>query len=166
MIYLRNRLPEWSTWLGLIVAVAALALFWLYRQEIYSALVAIAGSAIAASPERSMAKPIRALLALIRPATPQVAPPRSIPMSSNFVASLEAAALEAVKVTAAALPAPTGPAVSAVLAAFEDRSTANVLAAVIAVVSAVEAALAVVPPAPVAETNVAAEPVPEPVPAV
>lgn len=152
--YLRNRLRERSTWVGLAVALACIALAWIYREQIYTALVGIAALVRAGLPDRLINSRISAALAPIQPATVRslrtvelpAQPPRSLPMSSSLVATLEAAALDGLKVAATALPAPTGPAISAVLNAFENQSTANVLAAVVAVVGAVEVALATVPP--------------------
>lgn len=143
--YIRNRLCERSTWIGLAVAVACIILAWIYREQIYTACVGLLALARAGLPDRLIKLPIRAALAPTTPTDPPAQPPRSIPMSSSLVATLEAAALDGLKVAATALPAPTGPAISAVLNAFENQSTANVLAAVVAVVGAVEAALATVP---------------------
>lgn len=72
--YLRNRLSEPTTWIGLFLFIAGLALFWFYRQDIYSALVATFGAAIAALAERFMTAPIRALLARLQPAKPALTP--------------------------------------------------------------------------------------------
>lgn len=146
--YLRNRLSERSTWVGLAVFLACIVLAWVCREQIYTALVGIAAlirAGLSDGKFRTFVAKFRRTLST-PPADPvPVQLPRSIPMSSNFVAELEAAALNGVKSAATALPAPIGPAVSAVLAAIENDTSANVIAAVVAVATAVEAALATVP---------------------
>ena len=160
--YLRARLSEPLTWIGIALFIVAVALIWLFRHDVLTVLGTVIGSALAATPDHRIINPIRALLAPTRPATPQVEIPRSTPMSNTIVQTLEAAALEGVKAAIAAIPGPVGVAAKAIIAVAEDRSPANILAAITDVAGAVEAALAVVPPgyvpAPAANADIVIQP--------
>lgn len=149
--YLRNRLLERSTWIGLAIAAACIALAWIYQEQIYTACVGLLALVRAGLPDRFLSSRIRAVLAPVQPATPPAQPPRSTPMSlvDDFKTAVEAAAENAakaaLKAAIASLPGPSQAAANAVVSAAESPTTANITVAVADILAVVEAALATVP---------------------
>jgi len=159
MTYLRNRRPEWSTWIGLALAVIAGLIFVFYRQEIFAAVNALVGAAIAALPDRILHRSLFAPgeVSGTPIAAIPVAYPRSIQMSlvEDFKVAVEKAAenaaMAALKAGIATLPGPAQAAANAVVSVAEAPTVANITVAVADILAVVEAALATpVPVEPVA----------------
>lgn len=159
MTYLRNRRPEWTTWIGLAVAVIAGLIFVFYRQEIFAAVNTLVGAAIAALPDRILHRSLFAPVEVSGPpgAAIPAASSRSIKMSlvEDFKIAVEKAAenaaLAALKAGIATLPSLAQAAANAVVSVAEAPTAANITVAVADILAAVEAALATpVPAEPVA----------------
>lgn len=179
LAYLCRRAREWTTWVGLVLFLVFIGAIVFYRQDILLLLGAPLSGLLAALPDRLLKLPwlnlarvaanaiFRTLKksadlppAIVLPIAAEVH--RSIPMSSPVVQVLETAMLEGAKAAVGAMTGPIGAAAKAVLAAAEDHSAANILAAVSAVVAAVESAQAEVPPGYVPATEAVAVPASEP----
>lgn len=155
--YLRNRLSERLTWVGIAFALVAGIVFVFYRQEVLAAVNALVGSAIAALPDRILHRSLFSpenVSGTTTAAIP-VAPIRSIKMSlvDDFKAAVEKAAenaaMAALKAGIATLPGPSQAAANAVVSVAETPTAANITVAVADILAVVEAALATpVPAAP------------------
>lgn len=151
MSYLRARLGEWSTALGVIVLAVSIAAAWWSRTIWLPWCAAIAGTVAMALPERLIKAGVERVSEIaIATVADDLSKPRGpdsavLPSKDNtmtILQDIENAALAAVKTVAAEAPAPYGSAIAAVLSAAENPSPANVLAAIGDVVVAVEAIIA------------------------
>ena len=164
LTYLGRRIPERSTWIGLGLLAGALVLFWVYRQEIFSAVTLTAGTALAAIPGRIFQRVLPMSAAIKAPEL--ITEPEKETITMSFLANLETAALEGMKTVIAALPEPDATLAKALLSVAEDHSAGNIMTQLVNVAGVagalkdqiVAAQAAAVPVSPPVAPEVAAEP--------